>query len=107
MSLENRHHGAELRRNYVDHDHSDKLASVPDNQSNWQNMLLMKGRCTVWQGANCGHAQYYFAVLNFRGIAVSKGTSRQRSGKGAIRKRFPLQKQRREKKQTNNKVRLP
>ena len=33
-----------------------------------------------------------------------KGTSRQRSGKGAIRKRFPLQKTEMGKKQTNNQV---
>ena len=29
-------------------------------------------RCSVCQGANCSHAQYYFAVLDFRGIAISK-----------------------------------
>ena len=34
----------------------------------------------------------------------SQGTSRQRSGKGAIRKRFPLQKPRWGKNQTNNQV---
>ena len=33
----------------------------------------------------------------FCSVMVRKGTSRQRSGKGAIRKRFPLQKPRREK----------
>ena len=38
---------------------------------------------------------------------LEKGTSRQRSGKGAIRKRFPLQKPRWEKKQTNNQVLIP
>ena len=36
-----------------------------------------------------------------------KCTSRQRSGKGAIRKRFPLQKPRWEKKQTNNQALIP
>ena len=36
-----------------------------------------------------------------------KGTSRQRSGKGAIRKRFPLQKPRWEKNQTNNQALIP
>ena len=36
-----------------------------------------------------------------------KSTSRQRSGKGAIRKRFPLQKPRWEKKQTNNQALIP
>ena len=36
-----------------------------------------------------------------------KGTSRQRSGKGAIRKRFPLQKPEVGKNQTNNQVPLP
>ena len=35
-------------------------------------------------------------------LQIEKGTSRQRSGKGAIRKRFPLQKPRWEKNQTNN-----
>ena len=35
---------------------------------------------------------------------TKRGTSRQRSGKGAIRKRFQLQKPRWEKKQTNNQV---
>ena len=44
---------------------------------------------------------------NFYILFMWKGTSRQRSGKGAIRKRFPLQKPRREKKQTNNQVLLP
>ena len=38
---------------------------------------------------------------------LQKGTSRQRSGKGAIRKRFPLQKPRWEKNQTNNQVLIP
>ena len=38
---------------------------------------------------------------------VHQGTSRQRSGKGAIRKRFPLQKPRWGKKQTNNHVLIP
>ena len=39
---------------------------------------------------------------------LKKCTSRQRSGKSAIRKRFPLQKRRRQiKKQTNNKVLRP
>ena len=39
---------------------------------------------------------------------LEKGTSRQRSGKGAIRKRFPLQKTKVEKqKQNNNQVLIP
>ena len=38
---------------------------------------------------------------------LEKGTSRQRPGKGAIRKRFPLQKPRWEKKQTNNQALIP
>ena len=38
---------------------------------------------------------------------TKEGTSRQRSGKGAIRKRFPLQKPRWEKKQTNSQVLIP
>ena len=38
---------------------------------------------------------------------LEKGTSRQRLGKGAIRKRFPLQKPRWEKNQTNNQVLIP
>ena len=41
------------------------------------------------------------------GANSRKGTSRQRSGKGAIRKRFPLQKPRWEKNQTNNQVLIP
>ena len=40
-------------------------------------------------------------------VMTEKGTSRQRSGKGAIRKRFPLQKPRWEKNQTNNQVLIP
>ena len=38
---------------------------------------------------------------------LEKGTSRQKSRKGAIRKRFPLQKPRWEKNQTNNQVLIP
>ena len=41
------------------------------------------------------------------GIHIKKSTSRQRSGKGAIRKRLPLQKPRWEKKQTNNQALIP
>ena len=40
-------------------------------------------------------------------VGQKKSTSRQRSGKGAIRKRYPLKKPRWEKKQTNNQVLLP
>ena len=39
--------------------------------------------------------------------ALQEGTSRQRSGKGAIRKRFPLQKPEVGKNQTNNQVLIP
>ena len=43
-------------------------------------------------------------LLSLRKVdhAIYRGTSRQRSGKGAVRKRFPLQKPRWEKNQTNN-----
>ena len=41
------------------------------------------------------------------GPFLQRGTSRQRSGKGAIRKRFPLQKPRWEKNQTNNQALIP
>ena len=42
-----------------------------------------------------------------RFFSLQEGTSRQRSGKGAIRKRFPLQKPGWEKNQTNNQVLIP
>ena len=45
--------------------------------------------------------------VNVRQTFLFKGTSRQRSGKGAIRKRFPLQKPRWKKIQTNNQVLIP
>ena len=35
-------------------------------------LLLMTKRCSVGQGTNCSHAKYYFAILDFRGIAISK-----------------------------------
>ena len=38
----------------------------------------------------------YFGCHGIPKCSIEKGTSRQRSGKGAIRKRFPLQKPRRE-----------
>ena len=47
------------------------------------------------------YASFFFCFF------FKKGTRRQRSGKGAIRKRFPLQKPRREKNQTINKVLIP
>ena len=31
----------------------------------------MRKRCCICQGTNCSHAQYNFAVLHFRGIAIS------------------------------------
>ena len=40
-------------------------------------------------------------------IYSKEGTSRQRSGKGAIRKRFPLQKTEAGKNQTNNQAHIP
>ena len=40
-------------------------------------------------------------------LSKYKGTSRQRSGKGAIRERFPLQKTEVGKNQTNNQVLIP
>ena len=40
-------------------------------------------------------------------IVLSEGTNRQRSGKGAISKRFPLQKPEVGKNQTNNQVPIP
>ena len=46
-------------------------------------------------------------IIRFQNFTQGKGTSRQRSGKGAIRKRFPLQKPRWEKNQTNNQVLIP
>ena len=54
-------------------------------------------------------ARTYWAI-GTRAILIwseSKGTSRQRSGKGAIRKRFPLQKPEVGKNQTNNQVPIP
>ena len=42
MFLENRRHGAKLRRTYVNHDHSNKLALVPDNQCNCQNLRFSR-----------------------------------------------------------------
>ena len=47
------------------------------------------------------------AKILLRYLAHKKGTSRQRSGKGAIRKRFPLQKTEVGKNQTNNQVLIP
>ena len=44
---------------------------------------------------------------NLSESVISKGTSRQRSGKGAISKRFPLQKPEVRKNQTNNQVPIP
>ena len=61
----------------------------------------MKERAEVMTGfkSTCSNSKEGDVVkLRFR----SMGTSRQRSGKGAIRKRFPLQKPRWEKNQTNN-----
>ena len=43
------------------------------------------------------HALDHAHMLIMAHVLLEKGTSRQRSGKGAIRKRFPLQKPRREK----------
>ena len=40
-------------------------------------------------------------------LLIPKGKSRQRSGKGAISKRFPLQKPEVGKNQTNNQVPIP
>ena len=51
-----------------------------------------------WDGPYCGFGYLSLLVtLRFgkmepKGITVKKSTSRQRSGKGVIRKRFPLQK---------------
>ena len=76
MTLEYRRHRAKLRRNYAGHDHSDKLASVPDNQCNRKkHMLLMRKRCSVLQGESCSHARYYFVVLDFRVIAISRNVA--------------------------------
>ena len=50
---------------------------------------------------NGGGETWSFSVINYKfyqnSAFLQKGTSRQRSGKGAIRKRFPLQKPRWEK----------
>ena len=40
----------------------------------------------------CTVRLYYISIAKVWALDVKKGTSRQRSGKGAIRKRFPLQK---------------
>ena len=45
-------------------------------------------------GGGSGHRSQRFKTQNYKS---QKGTSRQRSGNGAIRKRFPLQKPRWEK----------
>ena len=67
-SVENRRHGAKLLQNYV------KQASISARQlvQLEKLVLLMRKRCSVCQEANCSHAQYYFAVFGFMGIAISK-----------------------------------
>ena len=70
------------------------VEEVPQNHetSITENVLLSSGESVLMQTAK---------------TKVNKDTSRQRSGKGAIRKRFPLQKPRWGKNQTNNQVLIP
>ena len=67
MSLENRRKDAILRRLRrpfrqvsINAGQSVQLAKL---------VLLMRKRCSVCQGANCSHAQYY---LQYIGIAIAK-----------------------------------
>ena len=56
--------------------------------------------CFIIQSQYC----LYIRLFQNEYLYLENGTSRQRSGKGANRKRFPLQKPRRGKNQTNNQV---
>ena len=68
------------------------------------NDLPVKFSVCVNEGQDKLPTMYWLPKLHTRPY---KGTSRQRSGRGAIRKRFPLQKTEVGKNQTNNQALIP